>query len=530
MIKKNSKKTKVARDRVVKVRKWRKKDIPGILRCHQAAYSDYSFDELYEERNCRLQLEAFPDGQYLVEVDGEIAAYATSLIVQLDDDAKRYKYSEITGDETFSTHAPYGDTLYAADIAVHPNYRGQGLSKLLYKKRKNLIRRYNLRRMIAYGRIPSFHKYEGRMTAEEYIEKVKQGEIYDIALTAHVKAGYEVKGVLLDYMPDEKSFGHATLLEWNNTKFDAKKREVCANPISRTNRKVRVCSAQYLMRRISAWEEFEQTVEFFVDTASSYHSHFLVLPEYFTAQLVYLFEDAPFKNIVAELVKLNQDYVDMMCNFSKKYQIYIVGGSTPSMREGKLYNVSYLFTPSGKVFTQDKLHITPTERREWGVQPGEELKIFATPYGRIAIQICYDIEFPEVSRLLALSGVEIIFVPFSTDEKRAYTRVDATARARAIENYIYVVTSGNVGNLPTIKNYLINYGQSSIYTPSDFAFPVDAIAGKTDPNVETVVIADLDLETLAQQRELGSVRPFFDRRPDLYNLKERVAMNVEKVD
>ncbi|MCB0347120.1 MAG: hypothetical protein KDD66_18515, partial [Bdellovibrionales bacterium] len=174
--------------------------------------------------------------------------------------------------------------------------------------------------------------------------------------------------------------------------------------------------------------------------------------------------------------------------------------------------------PNGKVYTQDKLHVTPNERTDWGTSPGEGIKLFDTPFGRIAILICYDIEFPELSRMLALAGAEIIFVPFSTDEKKAYLRVRYTAQARAVENYMYVVLSGNVGNLPTIKNYIINYGQAAILTPSDLAFPVGGVAGETDPNAETVVISELDLTTLALQREIGSVRPFYDRRPDLYNL------------
>jgi predicted amidohydrolase len=181
------------------------------------------------------------------------------------------------------------------------------------------------------------------------------------------------------------------------------------------------------------------------------------------------------------------------------------------------------------VHTQEKLHITPAERKLWGVQPGTGLKIFETPFARIAIQICYDIEFPEVSRLLTLRGAEVMFVPFSTDERHAYLRVRYSAQGCAVQNMIYVVAAGNVGNLPQVRSFLINYGRAMICTPSDFAFPSGAIAAEAEANMETVVIGELDLSDLAQQREMGSVRPLRDRRPDLYELTSKIPIERVRV-
>src|SRR5690606_16491504 len=112
-------------------------------------------------------------------------------------------------------------------------------------------------------------------------------------------------------------------------------------------------------------------------------------------------------------------------------------------REGKIYNSAYLFTPTGNVYWQDKLHITPSERRYWGIEAGDTIKVFDSPLGRFGIQICYDIEFPELTRIMVNHGLEILFCPFSTDERKAYYRVRYCAHARAIENYIYVVLAGN---------------------------------------------------------------------------------------
>jgi predicted amidohydrolase len=135
----------------------------------------------------------------------------------------------------------------------------------------------------------------------------------------------------------------------------------------------------------------------------------------------------------------------MMTEKAKRTGLFIIGGSHPVPVGDELRNVSHLFTPSGNVYTQEKLHITPSERENWGLQPGEHLKLFDTGLARIGIQVCYDIEFPEPSRLLTLAGAEIIFVPFSTDERRAYQRIRFCAAGRAIENMVYVALTGNVG-------------------------------------------------------------------------------------
>jgi predicted amidohydrolase len=302
-------------------------------------------------------------------------------------------------------------------------------------------------------------------------------------------------------------------------------------PLKRPVRKVRVCAAQYMMRRIQSWEEFEQSVEFFVDTADIYHCHFLLFPELFTAVLFSVLpHDLEDRAAMLALAGMHDRYQDLLRTKAMERNLYIIGGSHPVLRDGKLYNVAHLFTPSGAIHTQDKLHITPVERENWGIQPGKGLKVFNTPLGRIAILVCYDVEFPELARLLAMLGVEILFVPFSTDEKKAYYRIRYTAQARAVENYIYVVMAGNVGNLPAVRAYLLNYGQAAILTPSDFPFPLEAKLGEAEPNAETVVISDIDLTSLVQQRHVGSVRPLHDRRIDMYELTSKVKIEVIRAE
>jgi predicted amidohydrolase/GNAT superfamily N-acetyltransferase len=511
----------------VTVRRALPEDAGEIFRVQRAAYPSMGPASLCSERQIGMQIEAFPDGQFVAEFDGRVIGYASSLIVTLDDESPWHSYDEITGYGTFSSHTPSGDTLYGADVAVDPAHRGRGVAGALYRARKRLLDRFNLRRMVAGGRIPGYREHAGTLTAEEYVEKVVAGELADPALNAHLKAGYRVKGIHLGYMKDAESLDYATFIELPNPDFKPERRRIASAAIRRPVRRVRVCAAQYQMRRISSWEEFEHQVDFFAHTADEYHSHFLLFPELFTVQL---FSTMPprleSREAMSRLADLTPRYIELMRDMAQTYGLHIVGGSQPVRTEKGLRNVAHLITPRGNVYTQDKLHVTPAEREEYGIQPGEGLRVFDTGLARVAILVCYDVEFPELARLLTLAGAEVLLVPYSTDERRGYLRVRYSAQARAVENIVFVAMAGNVGNLPQVDSFLINYGQAAVLTPSDFAFPVDGIAACGEPNSETVVIADLDLATLDLQREVGTVRPLRALRPDLYTLTARTPVEV----
>lgn len=513
----------------IKTRKWKAADIPAIIECQKAAYPKISRDSLIDTRCFEMQLAAFPEGQFLAECDGRIVGYATSLILQLDDDSPWYSYNEITGVGTFSTHTPGGDTLYGSDIAVHPDFQGSGIASKLYQRRKGLLKRMNLRRMVAGGRIPGYASVAKKMTAEKYVNAVREGKLSDPSLSVHLKAGYQVLSVHFAYLDDAESMNYATYLELLNPDFDAAKRMIAGSPIRKSVRKIRVCAAQYLLRPVTCWEMLEQQVEFFAQTADEYHCHFLLFPELFTAQLFSMLPpELDSMSAVWEVAKLADRYREMFMRCAEKHNLYIIGGSTPIAFGDEVRNVAHLFTPSGSVYTQEKLHITSVERNAYDMQPGDALRVFDTPFGRIGILICYDIEFPELARLQAQHGVEVIFVPFATDERKSYQRVRYCAQARAVENVVYVVLAGCVGNLPQVTSFLVNYGQAVVCTPCDIAFPKDGIMAEADPNCETVVIAELDLNDLAVQRGVGTVRTLQDRRTDLYELTSRLPIEIIK--
>ena len=151
--------------------------------------------------------------------------------------------------------------------------------------------------------------------------------------------------------------------------------------------------------------------------------------------------------------------------------------------------------------------------------------MFDTDAGKIGILVCYDVEFPELSRILAAQGMQILFVPFLTDTQNGYNRVKFCAQARAVENECYVAIAGCVGNLPNVNNMDISYAQSAVYTPSDFGFPTNGIQSEATPNSEMIVIADVDLSLLGELHEYGSVQNLKDRRNDLYS----ISFNGKKI-
>jgi predicted amidohydrolase len=221
---------------------------------------------------------------------------------------------------------------------------------------------------------------------------------------------------------------------------------------------------------------------------------------------------------IRELSKYTPQYENLFSKLSIKYNINIVAGSHFSMENDTLYNISYLFRRDGTFEKQYKIHITPHEKKWWGVQSGNKVSVFDTDKGKVAILICYDCEFPELARIATSKGAKIIFVPFNTDDRRGYLRVRYCSQARAIENQIYIIITGCVGNLPNVENLDVHFSQSAIFTPSDVEFSREAIATEATPNTETLIYQDLDLNLLKRNREMGSVQTWNDRKQGFYKV------------
>lgn len=455
-----------------------------------------------------------PQAQICIDDKGAVVAAALTLIIDYSNLEQNHSYEDIVSDGRFEGHDPDGDYMYGIDLFVRKDYRGMRLGRRLYDARKELCEKMNLKGIIVGGRIPGYEKHHKELTPGQYIEKVKSREIIDPVLTFQLSNDFHPKRVIRNYIPeDDASKSYAVFLEWNNIFYQAKKKHVWGRKSN-----VRLGMVQWQMRQFSSMEDLLQQVEFFVDTVSGYNADLLLLPELFNAPLISRYDQDDPPMAMRHLSGYTERLRTQILQMAISYNINIVAGSLPESIDNKLYNVSFLCRRDGTWDAQYKLHITPDESESWGLQGGDELKIFDTDIGKIGILICYDVEFPELSRLLAERGMKILLVPFWTDTKNGYLRIRRCAQARAIENECYVAISGSVGNLPKVVNMDIQYSQSAIFTPSDFAFPHDAIAAEATPNTEMTLIADVDLDLLKELRKHGSVRNLESRRRDLYKI------------
>ncbi|MGB5096746.1 MAG: bifunctional GNAT family N-acetyltransferase/carbon-nitrogen hydrolase family protein [Porticoccaceae bacterium] len=505
----------------LKVRNLTMDDYPRLKELMDEVYADIA--GAWPESSIRSLIADFSEGQIVIEDHGRVVGVALSVRCNYERFSRQHTYEDLMARRDRIRHDPDGDALYGMDVFVDPDYRGLRLGRRLYDVRKDLCRNLNLRAVLAGGRIVNYHEHADTLSPIQYIDAVRHREIHDPILSFQLANDFEVKRLLRAYLPaDERSRGYATLLEWNNIVYEPENL-----PIGSIRKSVvRVGVMQWQMRQSRSFDEWLRQVEFFVDCVADYKSDFVLFPEFFNAPLMGLGDPSNQFEAIRFLATFADRSIEAMAQFAVSYNINLIAGSIPVMVGDKLQNHAYLCRRDGTIAMQPKLHITPHERRDWVISGGDSLQVFDTDAGRIGILICYDVEFPELARLLAEQGMDILFVPFWTDTKNSFLRVQRCAQARAIENECYVVIGGNVGNLPQVQNVDLQYAQSAVYTPSDFAFPHDAIIAESTPNTEMAVIADLDLDRLTRLRHEGAVTNRKDRRDDLFSLLWRKNSGV----
>ena len=514
-------------------------DIPAVLDLQRRAFAGVTISGTTERLTS--QITVFPDGQHVAaDETGRVLGSSSTLIIDWDDYAQSARWSEITDRGTFNTHNPLGKTLYGADMAVDGTARRQGIGSLFYQLRKQLVKERGLKRMLTGGRIPGYGAVAGLLTPREYVADVVMGKRTDPTLSFQLANGFVVLDVVPGYIEDPDSGGFATLLEWLNPayvtslSFQTHEEQATVKELGEAllrerlePRRVRIAAMQYLLRPINCFEDFATQVEFFVNSARGYRSNFVVFPEFFTMQLLsYLRDPAPAR-AVRRLAELTPAYEELFTRLATQTGMYIIAGTHPVMQEGEVFNAAHLFTPRGLVFRQKKVHLTPVEKGPYQLSRGHGFYLYHTDFGKIGILVCYDVEFPEAARCLAEAGAQILFVPSCTDGRHGFFRVRYCAQARAIENQVYVAMAATVGNLPEVPYMNTNYGQAAILTPSDYFFARDGIANEGIINQEQMIISDVDLDLLAEQRITGSVIPLNDLIEDAY---DRVIHSVDRHD
>lgn len=499
----------------IELRNLKLEDYKDLVEAMNEAYKKINA-EPWTKAHIKKLLDIFPEGQLCIEINGRVVGVALSIIVDYAKYGDKHNYKQITDSYRFGTHDPRGDVLYGIEVFVHPEFRGMRLARRMYDARKELCETLNLKAIVAGGRIPNYEKYAQELKPKQYIEKVKYKEIYDPTLSFQLSNDFYVKRILKNYMSfDNQSHGYATLLEWPNVYYEEEEPLINLPPSQ-----VRAGLVQWQMRSVKGLEQLLEQVEFFVDVVSGYKCDFLLFPEYFIAPLMAPFNALPEPDAVRQLAQFTEPLREKFIELAVSYNVNIITGSMPYIDEdARLLNVGYLVRRDGSWDSFEKIHITPSEANAWGMVGGDYIRCFDTDAGKIGILICYDVEFPELARLLSDEGMQILFVPFHTDTQNGFNRVRYCARARAIENECYVAITGSVGNLPKVENMDIQYAQSAFFSPCDFAFPTEGVITEATPNAEMILIADLNLDLLKDLHYFGSVHNLIDRRTDLYQLQ-----------
>ncbi|MGJ0429918.1 carbon-nitrogen hydrolase family protein [Methylobacter sp.] len=278
--------------------------------------------------------------------------------------------------------------------------------------------------------------------------------------------------------------------------------------------KVKIATAQYDISFLENWQNYQAKIERWVGEAAEQDAKILLFPEYGSMELASLFPKEVYSSLskqLASMQSLLDDYTGLFRTLAQKYGCYIQSGTFPVEIEPNVYrNRAYLFMPDGRLDYQDKLIMTRFENEQWLINSGEELKCFDTEYGRIAINVCYDSEFPMLARKQVEAGANLILVPSCTDTLAGYHRVKIGCQARALENQCYVVQSPTVGEAPWSEAVDVNIGAAAVYTPVDRGFPDNGILAIGELNKAQWVMAEISLSACEAVRQQGQVFNYRD--------------------
>ena len=282
---------------------------------------------------------------------------------------------------------------------------------------------------------------------------------------------------------------------------------------------LRVSAVQFPIEGQQSVEEILDKVESFVRCSIEKKADLIVFPELLTldAWPLSAIEDGegrpasrPERTDAEKVRRIAEDVTPQfeagVRSLAERYKVAILAGSSPQLRGENIYNSSLLIFPDGRELRQDKLNLTSWEKSA-GFRPGETLSVARTRWGNIAILICYDVEFPDLSCLLIPQRPSVLLVPSMTESRAGLERVRWTARARSVEHHAFVIISSTVGQ--TSPNWR-HFGQAATISPRSEAFPVEEVAG--NENEPDFIVHPFDLSELAASRDETTFDPSEDVR------------------
>ena len=274
--------------------------------------------------------------------------------------------------------------------------------------------------------------------------------------------------------------------------------------------KIKIAAIQ--MSTVADKMENVRTVKTYLEKIKDENPDFVILPEMFCCP--YQTENFP---IYAE--KEGGPVWQQLSGYAKQYGFYLIGGSMPEKdAEGNVYNTSYIFDREGKqIGKHRKVHLFDidvkggqTFKESDTLTAGDSDTVFDTEFGKIGVMLCFDIRFPELSRMMVNDGAKVIFVPAAFNMTTGPAHWELSFRTRALDNQIYMVGCAPARD---VSAGYISWGHSIVTDPWG------RVTGMLDEN-EGILLAELDMDYEEQVRE--ELPLLKSRRKDIYQLSQNL--------
>lgn len=273
--------------------------------------------------------------------------------------------------------------------------------------------------------------------------------------------------------------------------------------------RITVAAAQYPIERLPSLAAVKAKHARWVAEAAAGGADLVLFPEYAAMEIAGTCPDDIAGDLAASLAavaRLRPEIDAHLLRLSQHHRIHILGPSGPARRpDGSVANSAHLVTPQGRAGVQDKMIMTPFERK-WGVTGGSRPQVFETALGRVGILICYDSEFPLLARTMAEAGARLILIPACTERISGFNRVRTAALARALENTLATVMSPTVGDAPWSPAVDRNSGAAGVFVPAEAAVSDTGVLAEGRLDAAQLVYAGIDFAHLERLRTSGEMR------------------------